>query len=339
VETTGIDAPPALVQGALLFDGPLQVRGWCRRPGQPGARVAVELRVDGQLVVAMMAAQRFDGIGDGHHGFNLALPPGSANQATQLIEARDRQSGVVFGRLIRYPEHADRPLQIKISRLEQQLAEVADRVAAQRRGDATDLAGEKLSPSLSDLVGRLRYGGAGQTRAIRAELQRHLPRLRLSAAPRVSVILPRGWAMTRIASVMMAVQPLFDAVPAELLLPDDGTEPACAQLPSLMPGLRAMRVTANQPVRAMTELGLLARGEILAFVEASPPLPWRWQPVRDAGRALQIGRVRPGHGFAAVLPRALWLQIGGFDPAQIGGALWQDMATRCRLLGVPVYEI
>lgn len=57
-----------------------RIYGWAWDPTRPGARVEVELRIDGQLVARVRAdRERGDlasaGIGDGRHGFELSLGP------------------------------------------------------------------------------------------------------------------------------------------------------------------------------------------------------------------------------------------------------------------------
>lgn len=78
-----------------VFDGVDGViaHGWARLPDEPERRVVVEI-VDGDRVVGRGVAQRYRedlrdaGIGDGGHGFRIALPRGLLDQGAHRLHAR-----------------------------------------------------------------------------------------------------------------------------------------------------------------------------------------------------------------------------------------------------------
>lgn len=95
--------------GEILFDG------WMHAPDWPGATPVVEARVDGRTV-ATSAADRYRadllgaGIGDGYHGFTLAVDAALLDGAASLIlAAPDSEDGPAGGRLAIRRQDRDRP--------------------------------------------------------------------------------------------------------------------------------------------------------------------------------------------------------------------------------------
>lgn len=79
--TIPLGADQSRDEGVLEQVSPAGISGWAWRIGYPGASVALTVICDGEIIARTRAdAFRLDlqeaGVGDGHHGFECALPPG-----------------------------------------------------------------------------------------------------------------------------------------------------------------------------------------------------------------------------------------------------------------------
>ncbi len=89
-------------RGEAHYDEEGGLHGWCWDPGDPTARMMVELTLDG-VVIRSVAASRFRedlrerGIGDGYHSFTVILPAAiRAENGAAHVAARVARTGKVF---------------------------------------------------------------------------------------------------------------------------------------------------------------------------------------------------------------------------------------------------
>jgi hypothetical protein len=341
----------ALVQGDLHVTLPRHVAGWCMLPDEPLARATVEVLVDGQHNMRLLAAGRGDDPGDGRHGFYARLPVPIEGPATRVIEAREVGTGVVFGRVVLFADRIAQP--------------ITDRLAAL---DCRPLrhagigAPDRLRPALLDgfggLAAELRARAGRVWRHEANVLRRRAPMLALSNHPSTSVFVPSAPSMDGTLNRLEKLQTLCCAAATEVFVLDDGADPRGVMLPAIMPGLRYSREVDRVSGTTLNQLALAAKGEMLCFIaEDAPAGPWHW-PWHDLPRdatelVLHLGpsldaalsAVRPAwrpaaqrskpHGVALAVLRARFIEAGGFDPRLRGPAAFADLAQKCALLGVP----
>jgi hypothetical protein len=96
----------------LTGTGPLHLDGWLRAPDHPGARIAIEARIDGRVVASTVADRpRPDlaraGLDDGAHGFALTLDGDTVRAAAAdrpsveiLLTAFDSAFSPIGGRIV-----------------------------------------------------------------------------------------------------------------------------------------------------------------------------------------------------------------------------------------------
>lgn len=250
---------PLLVQGELWVDPPANIHGWCLLPDRPGTRVAVEILADGRLLAATVAAEFFGGAGDGRHGFSLALDAPLAGPATIVVEARERGTSTVFGRVVLFPDAMARPLDDRLAAIDRQVL----------RDPAIGVTGADMMHRALDGLGTL-LCGHGIDRDTTC-LARRAPRLALSAMPRVSLVLPAGLSLDRVLAWLEAVQCLCDSVPVELIIADDGADPRLRLLGRVMPALRILRVPPDMTGAVLNMLAGEARGRLLCFAQQDVP--------------------------------------------------------------------
>jgi hypothetical protein len=352
--------------------------GWCWSPDRPGDKLIVELLVNDMVATSMKAAifrrdLMDNGYGDGHHGFLLRLPPNLPQLAEEcLITARERDSGGVFGRLLR-PGRAAGP--VGGARLEQAdgaVAELWQGYARARQHVRRAPVSTRLQAAFGALGARLAAG----PRATPPVLPRPFggqgipvgPKLVLPeiASPALSVVLPVRnvvAALRQIAALAAAVGP----VGAEIIAVDVGHDPFAALLPARVRNLRYLRLAqARGTADTVNTAATYARGARIAVLGASPEQP-------SAAALLALARICAAHprglllGPAAVeacarveapvrrplarlparldlsfcLPRAEWDALGPLDATVQDGAALEcaDLMFRARLLGVPVLAV
>lgn len=340
--------------------------GWCWAPGQPEARQVVDLLVDDTLAASMVAAIfRRDlaalGYGDGRHGFAMRLPQHlSGRGGEQLITARERRSGRVFGRLLRQSPGGEPRGGAAVARLDGEMEAAwlrLEQVRAARQPGWSPAA--SLRGAFGALAGRmaLRAGPAGLATARR--LSAPAARLPALAAPRLSLLLPPDdAAATRVRALALA--PALEAVAGELLaIPPEG-DAATALLSGELVHLRCLRaapgedrvalaaaqgrgahmlVLARRPA-APSAAGLLALAAALA---RAPHALWVGAELRHAlaaqGCPVEVAARLPGRlGARLCLPRDLLAELGPPEAALSDGAglEWADLAFKAWMLGVPL---
>ncbi len=340
-------APPAL-QGGLNVMPPRQVSGWCLWPDRAGARVTVEILVDGRVVAAMVAAQRFGGAGDGRHGFALTLPVALAGPATSVVEARERGGGTVFGRVVLFAEQIAQPIEDRLAALDRSVLHAP--IIGQSRQFYPGVR-EAFAGAGAVLMQR----AVGEVRSERRRLARRAPRLALAERPALSVIVAAAPGVDRTLDVLAGLQPLCDAEAVEVLLADDGADPRTLLLAQVLPGVRYVRERGGLRGSLLNQLVADAQGATLCFLDQDPPGgAWAWPPFAETPRTIHVGGAvaaalsqaaavgRPapqGRGAQAValqVERAVVHEAGGFDPALHGTLAYADMALKGSLLGAQV---
>jgi hypothetical protein len=329
----------ALLQGSLWVSLPSVVGGWCYLPDSPTARATVEVLVDGAPKARVIAAQRSDSPGDGRHGFLVLLSTPLEGAATRVIEGRECTTGGVFGRVVLNPERVALPIEQRLSALD---------CAALRRGGMA--LRDPLAPVLIECFREL-SDALGRNRRWRLPTA---PRLRLAEHPTTTLISPAGRTLAASLERLVAVQRYCDEVPCEILLADAGPDPEGIYLPRLVPGLRYARGNNLDTGAELNEMALSARGDLLCFIAPdAPPAPWiwPWQGTAGCDQAVHLGpavlravkqlgarwqpmlRSAAQHGLAMAMPRAWFLQAGGFDPSLRGVLALADLSVKAGLLG------
>ncbi len=341
--------PPLLVQGALHFQQPAQISGWCSLPDQPDVRAVVEILVDGEPVTAMVAAQRSEGMGHGRNGFSLSLPWTPRPGVTTVIDARERGSATPFGRVVLCPEQLGVPLAQRLGLLD--TSPLRTPIQADRRSP-----GASLAAALGELGGVLAQHGRNASEMERNRLRRCLPRLVLSGRPELSLIIPVSSRTGSTLALLTQLQPLSDTLDTEILLADDAGDPASLLLPQLIPELRHVRCQPGLPGRDLNTLVAEARGNAICFIDPTcRPGVWNW-PQLDLAQEFDTAAIHLGtsaarhvarfgaerrlamrrggrHGIAFQIDRRHWQHAGGFDPALHGGVAMGDLAAKNSLLG------
>jgi hypothetical protein len=335
--------------------------GWCWAPGRPDARMVVDLLVDDTLAVSMVAAIfRRDlmtlGYGDGRHGFAMRLPGDlAASTGEQLITARERRSGKVFGRVLRLVPGFGPVGGVALQRVDADASALWQRLDAIRAGRAAPPAA-RLRHALGDLAHEL---AARAGTSLRAGPTLALPEV---ATPRFSIVLAADTAASAYRRAA-ALAPALAAVAAELILVDPGHDASAALLPGRLRNLRYLRAApdadpcaAALPHARGEHLLLLDRypaepsaAGLLAFARvatASSPALWLGADLSDTLAQLhapaRVAASLPGRlGLRLCVPRALLAELGPPDAPLIDGAglEWADLAFKARLLGIAVHGV
>ncbi len=341
------------VQGALTQDGGM-VQGWCWSPRRAAERLQVTLLVDGVGVAHCVAARLRSelvrpGLCDGYHGFALALP--AALSPFAVIEARERESGYVFGRILPRETAEIHGWRARAAAAEDAVSALQDRLhpdwGRPRRA--------RLSAAFGVMATRFqgRAGTASPLPAAHLPAGLRLPRL---AAPAVSLILDGGAATADLWETVRALAPLLAHHGAELVVTDDGAGTASAGLASL-PGLAYCRVALPPGAGRANRAAEVARGGLLVFLRAGAVSPLGVATLLDrAGATILIGGLaaatarqagldgvfagEPGSvlrtGLSLLVPRETFLALGSLDPGVEDGAdlAVLDFALRARAAGV-----
>jgi hypothetical protein len=333
-----------VVEGELLAQPPDRVGGWCRLPEQTRARAEIEILVDSTIVAIISAGQASCGTGDSRYPFSLILPETPHERAACVIEARERGSGIVFGRVVWFEDAIAEPIErrldaLDVSKLKRPLAAVPADPAPRLRQCFS-----ALGTALLKAAGTAVIGGD------RAALARRMPRLPLSTSPVVSVIIPASPSIGTTLRSLAALQSLADTTRIEVIVADDGAEPLYALLQQACPQLRYQRDPAGLTGSGLNTLVGDARGEVICFLDHDPPDgDWHWPKPDIANRQVHLGsplarsadwpaatRRRDVHGFALYLARTEIFYAGGFEPNLPAMDSFTDLAIKCRLLGAGI---
>jgi hypothetical protein len=353
--------PEATLLGDLRERADGSFGGWCWAPERPTERLVVDLLVNDTPAASIVAAAfRRDlltrGIGDGRHGFTLRLPANYAEaRGEYFLTARERRSGIVFGRLLRTaPGGAPADGGAPVDRLAACVEDLWGRLAEARAWHGTDLPSARFREACSGLAARL------ATRAGHGLPQAPPIVLADIAAPALTVVLAVHDAAAALRQIA-ALAPAAALAGAEVLAVDSGTDPRSALLPGRVRNLRYLHDRqADTDASALNVAAAEARGTRLLLLDAETPsaaallalarvaerLPQGLLLGPDAAAA--VARVGEPPPVAAALParlglalcinRALWQPL---DPTlRDGGALeYADLAFRLCLLGVPAHAV
>jgi len=365
------------VTGDLELKPDGSVEGWVWSSDRPDQRLVAEILVDDVCVGAVAAATfRRDlvaqGMGDGQHAYRLSLPPGTIPaDRPVVISAREQASQQVFARIARQGpalaakhrealEAAAQQMQGLWAGLETLLAGQAGASKAdQLRGAFRQLA------ALLAARARVRDGTAPLAPAVALDsLRRVAGRLDLPliGAPAFSLVMPAGRDATATLRRIAALAPALTEAKAEIVLIDDGADPATALLPALAPNLVYLRAgSPDQVADTLAEAARTARGTVVAVLDAEPREPSATavlalaQATAAAPRTVVLGATAlaacrrvdaldappppcpaPGRlGLRIALARDLLVRAGGIEPAMVDGAALEsaELWLRCRLLG------
>lgn len=363
----------------LMADG--AVEGWLWSRDRPDRRLTAEVLCEGMSIGATVSElYRRDlagrGVGDGRHAFRLALPHGAVTaDGPTVITAREHTTQQVFARIVRGGQTLTPLHRAGIEQARDNLQDVATGVAALL---ARTLPGKErrvrdACAQLSALLAARTCAGPGVPgRAATATFERlrvlaaglDLPRV---GRPALSVLLPPGDDAAVALRRIRALAPALGETEAELLLLDDGTDPASALLPALVPNLVYLRATApGDSAHLLTDAAHEARGAVVAVLEPQPAEPPAAsllalaRQMRSSPRTVLLGAAtlaacaraglldhEPAEcpapfrlGLRIALARDLLAAAGGLDGAMEDGAALEsaDLWLRCRMLGaVAVY--
>jgi hypothetical protein len=349
--------------------------GWCWAPDRPEARVVVDLLVNDTLAASIVAAVfrrdlQLRGIGDGRHGFALRLPPNlSETNGEHIVTARERESGAVFGRVLR-SAGGGMPGGDRLDGVTVAMDGLWQRLEAARAAYGSPAAVDQLRDALGVLAGRLAAHHATYRSPGDVEPGLHVqgPPLLLPdiAAPALSVVLRAVSARTTLRR-LAALAPCADLAGAEFIVVDPGLDPHAALLPARVRNLRYLRDPIATSLAAAANLAAsVARGARLLLLGDTPTEPSAASLLalaRVAARAapaLLLGplataalarageptpaeavRLRGRLGVAVCIDRALWPDLGPLDTSLHDGAALEcaDLAFRARLFGLDVLTV
>jgi hypothetical protein len=368
---------PYGVTGDLELKPGDTVEGWVWSRDRPDQRLVAEVLVDG-VCVGAVAATIFrrdliaQGVGDGHHGYCLSLPPGTIPaDGPVVISARDQTSQQVFARIVRQGPA-----------LATQHREALEAAAEQMQGLWAGLetlfagrAGTSKADQLRDAFGQL---SALLTARVRAgdETVPLAPAVALDGLRRVagpldvpligrpalSLVMPSGPDAPATLRRVAALIPALAAAEAEIVLIDDGADPGTALIPALAPNLVYLRAgSPDQVADILSEATRIVRGAVIAVLEAEPREPSATalrtlaHCTAGAPRTVLLGATAlaalrrvdacdvtppdcpaPGRlGLRIALAGDLLVRAGGLEAAMADGAALEsaDLWLRCRLLG------
>jgi hypothetical protein len=364
--------PDHAVRGDLRerVDGGFE--GWCWAPDRPEARLVVDLLVDDSLATSIVAAifrrdLQLRGIGDGRHGFKLRLPPNlPQTNREHIVTARERGSGVVFGRVLRHAVGA-LPGAKRLDEMSEAVDELWFRLEAARALVDAPSAVTRLRGSLGVLARRLsnRRGIGDPPRVAAAIIAAKRPPILLPelVAPTLTVVL-RATDAEATWRCLAALAPAAARAGAEFIVVDPGADPEAALLPARVENLRYVRDTVATTLAAAANFAAAsARGTSLVLLDGTAPTPSAAALLTLArlmsmgapavllgsgpcATLARLGEIPPPEvarldrrlGLVACVSRTLWPDIGPFDPALTDGTGLEcaDLALRARLLGLDV---
>ena len=240
--------------------------GWCWAPDRPNERLVVDLLAGNHVVASMVAAiyrrdLRERGYGDGRHGFLIRLPPDAPGTSRDnLITARERGSGIVFGRILRTLRPVGDPYAERLAPLEYELSEIWGRLAQIRERLTIDAEVATLRTQFIAISGRMQQCPPDMLR--RKQLIRipeiDSPRLTVAFAP---TDLPSALARTR------SLAPALPCIGAELVVIDAARQLAISTLPAHVSNLRVIRDPAGATFAgALMLAGRMSRARRLVWL-------------------------------------------------------------------------
>jgi glycosyltransferase involved in cell wall biosynthesis len=295
-QTTWRAAPPVIPAAsaetaAPVAAGPLEgnvdrvtrdgwVRGWCWRRNRPDDRVDLTVLVDGEPIGTTRASASRDdlkaaGIGDGAHGFDLALPWSVlAEKGTLHISVRETGTGMPLGAPILMRAGRLAAAEERIQDLERQIQLLLPQLHelnrhAQARED--DRAARALFTTVAEFFQALAQGepGGGLKTALNELTARLAPlALAIPAQPAATVCITAGAAVETLHACLLALHESGVDAEADIVLIDDGAHGGeAALLPAVVRNLRYVRVpSGGSLVTTRNEMAQAARGKLLCFL-------------------------------------------------------------------------
>jgi hypothetical protein len=295
------DDPPAKTAAVSAAVGILEVisdegwvKGWAWYPNSPDRRVEIELLIDGEVVGdTVAAAPRQDlvsaGIGDGNHGFAVALPyEVLARPKASLVSLRDKATGRILAapRLFQRREIAN-ALE-KLSELEDDArllnstaALVADRASADQRAAAD------LFRTVGDFFVQLANATAtgkspGTLKTLRGAIEDMTSRFPpiefpIPSDPQLSICVEAMGPVEAIYDTIRSISGFKSKIAFEVVLFDCGACDEALLLPLVARNLRYFRADeGSNPVAARNRTVEFARGKIIVFLSgiAEPSRNW-----------------------------------------------------------------
>ncbi len=349
--------PACLGQMVRSWSGALE--GWCYVPARLHERITVEITANGAVIATITASEphpslKAAGIGDGRYGFTFRLPASlSRHAAFTVIEARERLTETVFGRVLLNAARQTHPATPQLDRTVRRLEACFDR--AERIAPPP---GRILADRLHDL-GRLMLGAArrggppGQPGiALGHQAVSAIPLLDLGFQPdpAVSVILPAAldWKVT--AAALRHLATALRGGAAEFVVLDDGADPVTSLLATRLRHLVTLR--HHGPAAAAVNAAALAcRGGRLLLVDGThghgmaaalaslaesvivgPDIAGNLRRAEESVLVDTIEHKAARTGLQLCIARRAFLDIGGLDESD--AQPWPDFLERARMLGL-----
>ena len=352
------------VAGHLQMPASGRLEGWCWAPDRPHDRQQVDILCDDRVAMTLEAslfrpdiARR--GVGDGRYGFAVALPQAQDGPGGAMISARAHATGQVFGRV-------DCANGSQAPRMRPDLDAVSRDLSVLWRMLCTPLPVPRnaVGQAFARLGARLATPwNAPEMRdadVVLCDLLRRFPAFALTAiaAPEVSILLGAATDFAATYSAIAALAPVLAECSAEIVLVDDGTDPATALISAVVCNL-AYVFTPGVATES-------ARGRFLLWIDAAAQ-PFSAAALRDVLGYLRDGRVLIGRrviqaararGVAAKLAtssrsamarlpfdmameRPRFAALGGFDPAMADGDCLQylDLVLRASQAGASIVRM
>jgi len=349
---------PAPIHGRLTRSPEGKLEGWCYCANDLTTRRVVDLFLDDDPLISVVAAKfradLFDrGIGDGYYGFAVSEPHVEPGRVTpRLLEARDRESGILFGRIVIEEGHGEtdaaRTRLAAIAATLERLPSLGDHEFAPTP-DPFKQGLEAVGLGLRARLTPSQFGGA--TLAGLRSRQLRPRRLPWSAAPRITLALYRPRSLEATLTQIDELRPLVVSAPTELVVIDDAADPSLAYLPSLVEGIRLLREPGSTMGKALNTAAWHARGEILMFLDGDTRLEpaWALTAIDKATDSVQIGhppaptvidggrRGRVSRYPALCVRREQFESLGGLEVLPDRAANpWDEFVQKCRMVGHPV---
>jgi hypothetical protein len=255
------------ILGEVSLDQDGVLHGWCWSPDRPGERRAVDIVIDQQIAVTLIASRfredlRFRKFGDGYHGFTVTLAKQIANATHRsVISAQDHASGITFWQK-RFGEFSiPTEFETRAAALRGTLGALA-----QTQGLGPDPAQAK-STRFAAALGRL---GAKLTRpaAEPATRQVILPN---PSQPALSIILEAGTDAAACLEHLRLGASAFHQAGAEIIMTDDGANPAITQAQNLAQNLKFLSTPGQSNAARRNSAAATARAGTIAFLGPAPP--------------------------------------------------------------------
>jgi len=257
------------ILGEVSLDQDGVLHGWCWSPDKPSERRAVDIVIDRQIAVTLIASRfredlRFRKFGDGYHGFTVTLAKQIANASSRsVISALDRASGICFWQK-RFGEFSIP-------------AEFDDRITALRGTLGTLAQTPSLGPDpaqaksaqFAAALGRL---GAklAHPPAAPATRQVILPN---PSQPVISIILEAGANAAACLEHLRLGASAYTQSGAEIIMTDDGANPAILHTQNLAQNLKFLSLPGKSNAERRNAAATTARAGTLAFLSPEPPGP------------------------------------------------------------------